>query len=73
MNDTYKLSKSDKAVLSRYEVHMQRAKNGYVRGIYSTDVDVLEPIYAKFGYHLENKHCSTCVLGMLKFLAEQYK
>lgn len=69
---TYKLNKSDKAILSKYEIHLERAKNGYVRGLYSTDLDVLEPIYAKFGLHLENRHCSTCVLCMMKFLENKY-
>lgn len=68
----YKLNKTDKAILSKYEIHLQRAKDGYVRGVYSTDLDVLEPIYAKFGLHLDNRHCSTCVLSMLKFLEKQY-
>lgn len=68
----YKLNKKDKSVLEQYEVHLKRAVDGYVRGIYTTDLDVLTPIYAKFGLQLENKHCSTCVLGMMKFLATQY-
>lgn len=68
----YKLNKNDRAILKQYEVHLQRAKDGYVRGIYSTDLDILEPIYSKFGLHLENNHCSTCVLSMLKFLENKY-
>ena len=68
----YKLTKKDRTVLEQYEVHLKRAKDGYVRGIYSTDLDVLSPLYAKFGLHLENKNCSTCVLGMLQFLANKY-
>lgn len=68
----YKLNKKDKTILESYEVHLKRAKDGYVRGFYSTDLDTIAPIYAKFGLHVENKHCSTCILGMLKFLANQY-
>ena len=68
----YKLTKKDRTVLEQYAVHLKRAKDGYVRGIYSTDLDVLSPLYAKFGLHLENKNCSTCVLGMLQFLANKY-
>jgi hypothetical protein len=68
----YQLNKSDINTLKRYEIHLKRAKDGYVRGLYSVDLDVLEPIYAKFGMHLENRHCSTCVLGMLKFLENKY-
>lgn len=71
MND-YKLNKSDKKILKQYEIHLKRALDGYVRGLYTTDIDVLAPIYAKFGYHLENKHCSSCVLGMLQFLANKF-
>lgn len=68
----YELSKSDKATLKKYEIHLKRANDGYVRGIYSTDLDLLEPIYRKYGHQLENRHCSTCVLGMLNFLANKY-
>lgn len=68
----YKLSKADKAVLASIEVHLERAKNDYVRGFYTTDFDAVAPIYAKFGLHVENKHCSTCILNMLKFLANKY-
>jgi hypothetical protein len=65
-----KLSKSDLNTLKEYEVHLKRAKDGYVRGIYTTDLNRLEPIYNKLGQRLENRSCSTCVLGMLTYLAE---
>lgn len=68
----YKLSKSDITVLKKYEIHLKRALDGYVRGIYSTDIDVLEPIYRKFGHRLESRTCSTCVLGLITFLANKY-
>lgn len=68
----YKLSKQDRKILKQYEVHLRRALDGYVRGIYEHDLNVVEPIYATFGYHLENRHCSTCVLGMFSFLANKY-
>ena len=68
----YKLNKGDRSILKEYETHLQRAKDGYVRGLYSVDIDKIEPIYSKFGLHLENKHCSTCVLNMLIFLANKY-
>lgn len=67
-----KLSKSDVNTLKEYEVHLKRAKDGYVRGIYTTDLNKLEPIYNKLGQRLENRSCSTCVLGMLNYLAEIY-
>lgn len=66
------LSKTDIKTLSQYEVHLQRAKDGYVKGIYTSDLNVLEPIYNKLGQHLENRHCATCVLGMMTFLANTY-
>lgn len=66
------LSKSDKMTLKQYETHLQRARDGYVKGIYTSDINNLEPIYNKLGHHLENRHCSSCVLGMIKTLAEIY-
>lgn len=68
----YKLSKKDKALLSSYEIHLIRARDGYVRGLYSIDLDKLEPLYAAFGLHLENRNCAQCVLGMMQFLANKY-
>lgn len=67
-----KLSKSEFNTLKEYEIHLKRAKDGYVRGIYTTDLNRLEPIYNKLGQQLENRNCSTCVLGMLTYLAEIY-
>lgn len=69
---SYSLTKQDRKILKQYEVHLRRALDGYVRGIYEHDLNVVEPIYATFGYHLENRHCSTCVLGMFSFLANKY-
>lgn len=69
---SYSLTKQDRKILKQYEVHLRRALDGYVRGIYEHDLNVVEPIYAMFGYHLENRHCSTCVLGMFSFLANKY-
>ena len=66
------LSKTDNNTLKEYEVHLRRAKDGYVRGIYTTDLNRLEPIYNKLGQRLENRSCSTCVLGMLQYLAKIY-
>lgn len=71
-SNTTVLSKSDIKTLKGYETHLKRAKDGYVRGIYSSDIDVLEPIYNRLGYHLENRHCAPCVLGMLRLLSEIY-
>jgi hypothetical protein len=66
------LTKTDIKTLKDYSAHLQRAKDGYVRGIYDSDLNRLEPIYNKYGQHLENKHCASCVLGMLLFLSNQY-
>lgn len=67
----YSLTKTDIKTLKEYSTHLQRAKDGYVRGIYDSDIIRLEPIYNKYGQHLENKHCASCVLGMLLFLANK--
>lgn len=66
------LTKSDIKTLKEYTLHLQRAKDGYVKGLYSSDLAKLEPIYNKYGHQLENRHCSTCVLGMMIFLANKY-
>lgn len=66
------LSKTDIKTLSKYEIHLKRALDGYVKGLYHPDIIELETIYNKFGHHLENKSCATCVLGMLNFLANKY-
>lgn len=66
------LSKSEIKILKEYEVHFNRAKNGYLRAFYSSDINKLEPIYNKLGQRLENRNCATCVLGMLTYLANIY-
>ena len=66
------LTKNDIKILKEYSIHLQRARDGYVRGIYASDLTKLEPIYNKFGQQLENKHCATCVLAMLTFLANKF-
>lgn len=70
--NTKVLSKQDKATLKEYEQHLKRANDGYVRGIYTTDLNRLEPIYNKLGQQLENRSCATCVLGMLQYLSRIY-
>lgn len=69
---TKQLTKQDKTVLKDYEHHLKRAADGYVRGIYTTDLNRLEPIYNRLGERLENRSCATCVLGMLQYLAKVY-
>lgn len=68
----YSLTKTDRKTLQQYEVHLKRALDGYVRGIYDHDLNILTPIYSKFGYQLDNRNCSTCVLGMIRFLANKF-
>ena len=67
-----KLLKNEVKILAKYETHLKRALDGYVKGIYHSDLNELEPIYNRMGQHLENRSCSTCVLGMLIFLANKY-
>ena len=66
------LTKKETDILKDYEVHLNRALDGYVRGIYTTDLNKIEPIYNRLGYRLENRSCANCVLGMLNHLAKIY-
>ena len=66
------LTKKETDILKDYEVHLNRALDGYIRGIYTTDLNKIEPIYNRLGYRLENRSCANCVLGMLNHLAKIY-
>lgn len=66
------ISKDDFKTLEKYENDFRNAVNGYIRGIYQSDVLLLMPIYKKMGYDLSNPNCSDCVLGMFKRLANEY-
>lgn len=68
----YKLDKADINVLSDYEQHFRNAKNGYMRGVYSSDISRLDPIYRKLGFKLSSPNCGSCVIGMLTKLGEIY-
>ena len=68
----YKLTAQDKKILSNYELHLKRAKQGYTLGLQSGQITQLEAIYEKLGYTLHSRSCSGCVLTMLKILAEKY-
>lgn len=72
MTKPYNLSKQELKVLAQYEVHLKRARDGYVKGIYLSDLNVLEPIYNKLGHQLENRNCATCILGMMTLLSNKY-
>jgi len=66
------LTKEQFAILKPYESHFETSKCDYVRGLYHKDVVVLEPVYNALGYRLESASCPTCVLGMVKVLAQHY-
>lgn len=68
----YKLTAQDKKILSNYELHLKRAKQGYTLGLQSSQITQLEAIYEKLGYTLHSRSCSGCILTMLKILAEKY-
>lgn len=68
----YKLTTQDKKILSNYELHLKRAKQGYTLGLQSSQITQLEAIYEKLGYSLHSRSCSGCILTMLKILAEKY-
>lgn len=68
----YKLTAQDKKILSNYELHLKRAKQGYTLGLQSSQITQLEAIYKKLGYSLHSRSCSGCILTMLKILAEKY-
>lgn len=67
------LSKEQYKTLSQFEQHFQTAKHGYIRGVYSSDVITVAPIYSSLGYTLSNPSCSDCVLTMFKILGNEYE
>ena len=67
------INKEQHKILSQFEPHFKSAKLGYVRGVYSSDITVLAPIYNSLGYKLSNPNCSGCVLTMFKTLGEEYE
>lgn len=71
-NINNKLTKTQFKVLKKYDRFMKTARNGYVHGVYSNDVDELAPIYRKLGYQLTNPNCANCVLAMLINLSKHY-
>lgn len=67
-----KLKKDQFEKIKKYSNHFETAKGDYVRGLYARDVDVMKEVYNELGYRLENSSCSSCVMGMVKLLGEQY-
>ena len=51
---------------------MKTAQAGYIRGLYSKDVETLSSVYSELGYKLSNRNCSSCILGMCKVLSNCY-
>lgn len=70
---TTNLTKSDLEILGKYETDFRNAKNGFIRGIYHSDVVLLSPIYKSIGYELSNPSCSDCILTMFKRLGTYYE
>lgn len=68
-----KLTKSDLVILSKYEKVFEMAENNYLNGVYNADVNAVEPIYNKLGYHLTAKACGGCILNMFRTLGKIYK
>lgn len=70
---TETLTKNDFEILERYTSDFRNASNGFIRGIYHSDVILLLPIYKSIGYELSNPSCSDCVLTMFKRLGTYYE
>ena len=67
------INKEQYQILSQYETHFRTSKHGYIRGVYSSDVITVTPIYNSLGHKLSNPNCSDCVLAMFKILGEEYE
>lgn len=67
------LSKAEYRALQPYSRHLKSSQNGYIRGVYHSDVQAVLPIYTKYGYKLSNPNCADCVLSMFKKLGEMYR
>ena len=66
------LNKNELDILKRCERVFKTAKNGFIRGVYSSDINTVSPIYSKLGYALSNPSCNECVLLMFKQLGNIY-
>lgn len=66
------MTKEQYNILKQYEKHFSTARYGYVRGIYSSDIQLVSPIYAQLGYKLSNPNCGECILVMFKNLGIEY-
>lgn len=68
-----RINEEEYKILSNYTTNFKQAQGGYIRGIYSKDIDILAPIYKKIGYSLGNKSCGGCIINMLKQLGKEYE
>lgn len=72
MSSSKKLESKDIEILKKYENTFRTAKHGFIRGIYSSDINTVSPIYSKLGYTLTSSTCNDCVLTMFKQLGNIY-
>lgn len=61
------LKKKDVLVLEPYKKHFNTAHSGYIRGLYSKDINIIKSVYELYGNKLTNSRCSTCILNMCKW------
>lgn len=66
------LTKKQYDKLKPFEHIFRCAKQNYIRGVYSRDIELLSNVYYELGQHLSNKNCGSCVLNMCRYLANEY-
>lgn len=66
------LSENDYNILKKYETQLRTSQVGYIRGLYSQDVEILKEICDRYNIKLSNPNCSSCVLDAVKQLAKLY-
>lgn len=66
------LTENDYNTLKPYETQLRTSQVGYIRGLYSKDVEILKDVCDRYNIKLTNKNCSSCVLGAVKQLSNLY-
>ena len=66
------LNENDYNILKQYETQLRTSQVGYIRGLYSKDIEILKDICSHHNIKLTNKNCSSCVLGAVKQLSNLY-
>ena len=66
------MTKEDFEILKQYESQLKTSQVGYIRGLYSKDVKILQEICSHYGIKLTNPNCSSCVLGVVKQISNLY-